>query len=195
MVDPSVGIESWPPLTSSPPLEEDDDEDERGEEDGGGIAPGRPAVLPVDPLAPGREGMDEPVEPDELVLGMLGIELELLELELLELELEEDELLLGMDGARELEAPGEPELDAVGIPDEVELLLDVLCFSSHALSINPKVVATNKARKELRCVMLIHPPKPARGGQISSALRCPRSTPLPLCVCRGKRLSSLFSKP
>jgi hypothetical protein len=152
MGEPSVGMELRSPRLPSLSPEEDEDEPEEDWEPER-VDPGRLAVAPGkpgEPLAPGSEGVDEPLAPGEPELGELEPELD-----------EDDELLLGMEGALEPEEPEGLELEAVGIPEE-ELLLDELCFSSQAVNINPSVVATTNARNGLRCVMLIHPPNPLK---------------------------------
>jgi hypothetical protein len=77
---------------------------------------GRLAVLPpwLELVEPGNDGVDEPLEPELLVLGIEGLrELDWLELELeldeLGLLRDEEELLLG----EELD-DGEPDEEAVG---------------------------------------------------------------------------------
>jgi len=120
----------------------------------GRLALGVLAVLPpwLELVEPGNDGVDEPLWPELLALGMEGLELEELELdelELEELELEElelgveredDELLLGCEGE-----DGEPDEDAVGI-DEDELL-DELCCSSQAPSSKPSDTARASGRQ------------------------------------------------
>jgi len=183
-----LGLPLWVPLCWLPGLllEEPDEEDDEEDCEPGRLELGRLAVLPpwLELVEPGNDGVDEPLEPELLVLGIEGLReldwLELEELDELELELDElgllrdeEELLLG----EELD-DGEPDEEAVGI-DEDEELLDELCCSSHPASINPKVVATTRALMGLRCnKMLMRPPDPRTGaGQLSSAFGTRRSTP------------------
>lgn len=133
----------WPPGLLLDEFDEDDEEDCEP----GRLALGRLAVLPpwLELVEPGNDGLDEPLDPELLVLGVEGLrELDELELELelgeLGLERDEDELLLG----DELD---DDELDDEAVGIEEDELLDELCCSSQAPSRRPSETASAKGRQ------------------------------------------------